>query len=95
MVTTIPILLECYLSPRDAVADTVQNFHTRLGEIALFSRPSPDNDKPNEDHLAVFPVGPQSLVLAIADGVGGQNDGITASFIAIREIRHAIAHMDD
>ena len=90
-----PKFLENYLSSGNAVVETVQYFHTRLGEIALFSRPSPDNDKPNEDHLAVFPVGPQSLVLAIADGVGGQNDGITAAFIAIREIRHAIARIED
>ena len=58
---------------------------TRLGgtEIAVFSLRSPAKDTKNEDSVAWI-AWPHALLLAIADGVGGQPGGAEASMLTIQ-----------
>lgn len=54
------------------------------GEVAAYCQRSPDKETDNEDTLAIIPFGPDSAVLAVADGAGGLPAGRRASQTAIR-----------
>ena len=56
------------------------------GEVSVRSLRSPDKTTPNEDAAAVIQVGADSLVLAVADGVGGTPAGREASNAAVRTL---------
>jgi len=58
--------------------------------VALFSARAPGKQTVNEDALAIIPVNEQSVVLAIADGVGGAPNGDTAAKIAMQSLVHKI-----
>jgi serine/threonine protein phosphatase PrpC len=60
------------------------------GEVVFFTTRSPDKETVNEDCLALFQVDQNTGVLAIADGLGGQPGGETASKTAIRCLQKAI-----
>ncbi len=47
---------------------------------------SPDKTRPNEDAAAVIPLGDDSLVLAVADGVGGMAGAREASNAAVQTL---------
>lgn len=70
--------------------DTELIFHVALGDIAVFSRSATDNDKPNEDAAAVFPIDDTTVVIMVADGVGGQAEGDAASSNVVHEIDNLI-----
>ncbi|HVS11905.1 MAG TPA: hypothetical protein VMS76_18715, partial [Planctomycetota bacterium] len=53
------------------------------GRAAVLSRPGHGADLPNEDAAALFPLGPGSGVLAVADGVGGRPAGGQAARAAL------------
>jgi len=87
-----------------AVAEQVQLFlgeHERAeadcvlaqGEICVRSLRSPDKDTPNEDAAAVIPLGNHSLVLAVADGVGGTPGGREASNAAVQTLSRVLCHL--
>ena len=63
-----------------------------LGEIAVFTRPSPtrDDDEPNQDAAAVISFG-DANVIAVADGVGGGPGGHRAANLALEELAAAIS----
>lgn len=62
------------------------------GRAVLYSAPAPDKEgAPNEDAAALFPLGPRRGVLAVADGLGGQPQGHTASAVALRALEQAVA----
>lgn len=56
------------------------------GEVAAYCRRSPEKETDNEDTLALIPLGPESAVLAVADGAGGLPAGRRASQTAIRTL---------
>lgn len=56
----------------------------------MFSAPSPDKTTVNEDAYAAIPAGDDSLVLAVADGVGGQDRGEIAARMAIESLINEI-----
>jgi serine/threonine protein phosphatase PrpC len=56
------------------------------GMVCVRSLRSPDKSTPNEDAAAVIQVGADSLVLAVADGVGGTPAGREASNAAVRTL---------
>ncbi|MEE9127517.1 MAG: protein phosphatase 2C domain-containing protein, partial [Planctomycetota bacterium] len=63
------------------------------GMVAVFSTRSPDKDesKRNEDSLGLFPVGNEAVVIAVADGMGGQPMGGEAADIAIDTLGTSLA----
>ena len=62
-----------------------------LGQICVRSLRSPDKPTPNEDAAAVIPVANGSLVLAVADGVGGTPAGREASNLAVSTLARVLA----
>ena len=57
-----------------------------LGEVCVRSVRSPDKTTPNEDAAAVIQVGADSLVLAVADGVGSTAAAREASNAAVQTL---------
>jgi serine/threonine protein phosphatase PrpC len=60
------------------------------GEVCVRSVRSPDKDTPNEDAAAVIQVGDDSLVLAVADGVGGSAGAREASNATVRTLSRVL-----
>jgi serine/threonine protein phosphatase PrpC len=60
------------------------------GDVCVRSIRSPDKDTPNEDAAAVIQVGQDSLVLAVADGVGGTPAGREASNAAVQTLSRVL-----
>ena len=60
------------------------------GTAAVFTTSSPQKDTPNEDVAAVWPTGPNSGILAVADGLGGHAGGERASRLAIDVIGRSL-----
>lgn len=56
------------------------------GRVSIRSFTSPDKKTGNEDSAAVIPFGKTGLVLAVADGVGGNPGGQEASALAVRTL---------
>jgi serine/threonine protein phosphatase PrpC len=61
------------------------------GEVAVFSRGSPDKTTPNEDCAAVLSVHDTMTVLAVADGLGGSREGKEASEKVVRTLSETLA----
>ena len=64
------------------------------GIISIRSLRGPDKTGPNEDAAAVIPGAGNSLVLAVADGVGGSPGGNEASTIVMESLRKSVAAAD-
>ncbi len=60
------------------------------GWVCVRSLRSPDKDTPNEDSAAVIEVGPDALVLAVADGVGGTPAGREASNLTLQTLSRVL-----
>ncbi len=61
------------------------------GLVSVRSLRSPDKATPNEDAAAIVPVGDSTLVLAVADGVGGAPGGREAAAAAVQTLRWMLA----
>jgi PPM family protein phosphatase len=71
-------------------ADAITSLECGGLEIAVYSQRSPIKQTPNEDAAVVIPVGPDSVVLAVADGVGGSRGGEQASNLALTTLAETI-----
>ncbi len=64
------------------------------GQVAMFSRRSPDKEEgkneSNEDAFALLPVSATAGVLAVADGCGGQFNGLEAAQRAINALADSV-----
>ncbi|MDX1514613.1 MAG: PP2C family serine/threonine-protein phosphatase [Gammaproteobacteria bacterium] len=60
------------------------------GQAVVLSARSPDKESANEDSAAIIDAGNGAIVLAVADGLGGQPGGDQASAIAVRELRNCV-----
>jgi len=65
------------------------------GEVTLFSAKCPHAERPNEDAAAILPLPGDRLVLAVADGVGGNPAGGEAAQFALQAITEAVLGADD
>ena len=68
------------------ITDPVEiGFEHPLGKVVVRMASGPDRPtgRPGEDAAAVLDCGPEALVLAVADGMGGQRGGARASKIAV------------
>ena len=83
---------EFYVKEQMTACECVQ---TRLGQICLFSTPSPDKESPNEDAATLISRDRNTLILAVADGLGGQPAGAQASEIAVKQVAAASQNLDN
>lgn len=60
------------------------------GRAVVYSACAPDKESGNEDCAAVIDAGADQLVLAVADGLGGQPGGDQASGLAVKALRKSI-----
>ncbi|MEZ6061329.1 MAG: protein phosphatase 2C domain-containing protein [Planctomycetaceae bacterium] len=65
------------------------------GQLAVYTHRSPLRDTDNEDSAGIVPLGPESGVAVVADGVGGYQGGSEASSIAVRTIQQWLGTPDD
>jgi serine/threonine protein phosphatase PrpC len=65
------------------------------GEVCVRSLRSPDKQTDNEDSAAIIQLGDDSLVLAVADGVGGSVAGREASNATVRTLSRVLTKLPD
>jgi serine/threonine protein phosphatase PrpC len=65
------------------------------GEVCVRSLRSPDKQTENEDSAAIILLGDDSLVLAVADGVGGSVAGREASNATVRTLSRVLTKLPD
>lgn len=65
------------------------------GEVCVRTVRSPEKPGSNEDAAAVIPLGDHSLVLAVADGVGGMPAAREASNAAVQTLARALRKLPD
>ncbi len=70
--------------------EQAEGFQIAEGCATAFTTRSPDKDTANEDSVAMIPLGSDTAVLVVADGVGGMPTGHEASGIAINEVIAAV-----
>lgn len=68
-------------------------FEHPLGSVVVRMASGPDRPpgRPGEDAAAVLDCGPDALLLAVADGMGGQRGGARASKVAVETLAEQIA----
>lgn len=70
--------------------ENVRTLPVSLGDCALYSHRAPDKATINEDAAAVISVGSESLVLIVADGLGGERAGAQAARMAVDILTQSI-----
>ena len=74
--------------------DDPLGYKTKPGIILMYSNRALNKDTANEDALAIIPINESTLVLAIADGLGGMPAGEQASRMVIQRLVKSLAAME-
>jgi serine/threonine protein phosphatase PrpC len=80
------------------LGDEVREHADRIlaqGQVCVRSVRSPDKQTENEDSAAIIQLGDDSLVLAVADGVGGSVAGRDASNAAVRTLSRVLTKLPE
>lgn len=77
----------------ECVMDEVAGYETKSGITLVYSNRALNKDTANEDALAIIPVNESTLVLAIADGLGGLPAGEQASRTVIERLVMSLVNM--
>ena len=93
MLMTATELQEHLLVASDMSEPELFNFPE--GRVAAYCRRCPNKMSLNQDSAAVIRFGFGSLVLAIADGVGGGRSGMRASAVALRALSDSLLKVSD
>jgi serine/threonine protein phosphatase PrpC len=72
-----------------------ESYACAAGSVVAYTAPYPGPERKNEDDLRIIPFGNDSLVLAVADGLGGQPEGAKAANIALENLAAAIGRDED
>jgi len=64
---------------------------TCAGTVLVYTHYSPVRGAPNQDALGVFELGPERVVLAVADGLGGHAHGEQAARTALETLAESLA----
>jgi serine/threonine protein phosphatase PrpC len=64
------------------------------GTAIVFTRRGPHKETANEDAVAIIPVAGGATVLVVADGLGGQPTGDTASALAVTSLVDRVSHAE-
>lgn len=67
-----------------------QSFQMMGGHAVVYTHRSPDKETVNEDCAALIPYDRDTGILVIADGLGGQPSGCTASQTAVQSLQQSI-----
>lgn len=71
--------------------EEIETVQLSNGLCSLFTHRGP-NKNTNEDAVAIVPVGEESTVLIVADGLGGHPQGEQAAKVAIETVINSIGH---
>ncbi len=71
----------------------VEAFPFARGKVIVFCRAEPQKPTGNEDSVALIPIGSESGVLVVADGVGGMPSGARASRIAVETLAERLGSL--
>lgn len=71
-----------------------QLFDGSAGRAVAYSARSPDKETPNEDAVAIIEPRDGTMVIVVADGLGGQAAGQTASRIAVETVTKSVLAAD-
>ena len=74
--------------------DTPEKVEFLYGEAFIYTHRSPDKSTVNEDAIAIIKDEYGNGVMAVADGLGGQPSGATASHIAINTLEQSLTRCD-
>lgn len=85
-----PSGLKLYVGEREAERD---DYVLAQGLVSVRSYRSPDKDTANEDAAAVIPLPGGGLVLAVADGVGGNPNGREAAALAVGALERGLGSL--
>jgi serine/threonine protein phosphatase PrpC len=77
-----------FLNREDLASPT--SVATSCGETQYYTHRAPDKETDNEDSIAVIDLAPDTVVLVVADGLGGERAGSEASRIAIESMVQSI-----
>lgn len=75
----------------NATDDAAEAVTLNNAEAVCFSTRSPNKMTPNEDSLAIIPVNEETIVLVVADGLGGMAAGEQASKLVINCLVDALS----
>ena len=86
-------LITAPVTLHESIMDDPLGYKTGSGITLVYSNRAFNKDSANEDALAVIPINESTLVLAIADGLGGMPAGEQASRIVIQRLIKSLETM--